>query len=118
MSNTMDKILDTADKVLSVTEKTAVKVFNQSRSKAEQAAQHAKLAKLHRQLGALVYALEKSGETNDSQIQWYISEIDKVHKALKRSESTSIKNSFVVVNTGSTPSEGKEDAMFCGGDEQ
>ena len=77
-NNTLDKIMGKAGQMAESAVKTTTSLVNRGRDKAEEVSLQAKVAKLYRQLGSLVYALRKNDEENEPMIAWYISEIDRL----------------------------------------
>ena len=120
MASTFDKVMDTAGRVAAGAAKATGILVNKGYDKVNQATLQAKLAKLHRQLGALVYALEKNGEENKPMISWYVSEIDKVKSKLAAIENQkeSAESDFHTFSSPKAGGEDEQDAMFRGDDEQ
>ncbi|MDL2219696.1 hypothetical protein LJC04_05125 [Ruminococcaceae bacterium OttesenSCG-928-O06] len=116
MQDSFDRMVDTAGRMADAAVKTTASLVNKGRDKAEQVALQAKLAKLHRQLGALVYALHKSGEENDEMVQWYIREMDSVHRKLADLQQPPAEEEIIVATPAAKGAEDDGDAMFRGGD--
>ena len=70
------------------------------------------LAKAQRQLGALVYSLKKSGETNDELVEHYISVIADVEARMNAQEAASAEK-YCVSICPQCGAQVEEDAGFC-----
>ena len=115
----LDMLVDTAGKMAKNTARAAGNLVNKGYDKANELALNARLDKMHRQLGALVYALRKNGEQNEPMINWYVAEIDRLKE--KMGKTTTLwqdEPEGDVYSFGQTAAktEDDEDAMFCGGD--
>ena len=114
MKQGFDKLLDTAGQVADSAVKTTGKLVAKGRDKAEEVALRSRLAKVHRQLGALVYSLRKNGEENEPMVEWYIGEIDRLKgriNALQNPPADPVRVYGDYKDGGA-----QEDAMFRGGD--
>ena len=74
----LDKWMETAGNMASDAVRGAGDLVNKAGDKANELAVSAKISKMQRQLGALIYALRKNGEENEPMIEWYIAEIDRL----------------------------------------
>ena len=115
-------MMEKFDKLYSKVADGAAKITGQlvSKSKAQldRASLHAKLAKTHRQLGALVYTMKKNGDENEPMLAWYIAEIDRIKAKLALLDDDKKDSSFHVYgDESSVAAEADEDAMFRGGGE-
>lgn len=113
MGNTLDNLMGKVADVADAAVKTTGAAVAKGKEKAQEAALQAKLAKRQRQLGALVYSLQKSGEENTAMVQWYVEEMDDIHRQLQ-AVKTPQENLHQVVQRPAA--EEKEDAMFRGDD--
>ncbi len=110
MKSDFDKMLGSAGRMAGEAVDTAAALVEKGRDKAKQAMLHQRLGKMYRQLGALVYALEKNGADNNEMIAWYISEIDRIKEKLAALDNAH--RSYENIRFYS--SEGDGDAMFRG----
>ncbi|MDL2293253.1 hypothetical protein LJC60_01325 [Ruminococcaceae bacterium OttesenSCG-928-D13] len=116
MGDSFDKIMDTAGKVAGAAVKGTTNLVNKGRDKAEELALQAKLSKLQRQLGSLVYALRKNDEENEPMIAWYITEIDRINAKLASLGTPAEKDPDFKVYGGPTAgAEEDSDAFFRDG---
>lgn len=117
MGDSFDKWVDKAGKVAGEAIRATGDLVNKGYDKAEKVAMQNKLSKLYRQLGALVYALEKNNEENDAMIGWYIGEIDRLKQKMAGPPTSAPADMHVYGDEDDAPGEEK-DAMFCGDGEQ
>lgn len=115
MKQGMDKWIDRAGLVAEGAARATSAIVSKGREKMDKMALNARLAKLHRQLGALVYMLHKNGEENQPMIQWYVGEIDRIKLKLAELDLPDTQPDFTVYGAPTPAEEGEEDAMFCGG---
>lgn len=112
MKSTMDSMIQGIATVAGTAMKATENLAEIGRQKLDRTVLQNKLDRLHKQLGELVYTLEKSDESNSPMIAHYVAEIDKLKKLLQQVEKQEKeKEDTVCVCT-----EVKEDAVFCGGD--
>ncbi len=77
-----------------------------------------KLSRAQRQLGALVYALDKNGETNDAIVRQYINSIAEVEKEIEqldRKTACQQRDTEIKVYCPQCGTEVDPNAMFCPG---
>ncbi len=111
-----DKFMETAGSVASGAGKMAGELVSKGHDKASELALNARIAKLHRQLGALIYALRKNGEENEPMIQWYMDEIDRLKAQMPGAHPGGEGPGSDIRFYGPTGGgEDKGDAMFRGG---
>lgn len=82
MEFNMDKLKAQAVQVAKAAQKTAVAVADTGKNQAKLLDAQSKLAKAERQLGQLVYSLQKSGEMDQELIQKYVESIDEKKAAI------------------------------------
>lgn len=111
MAQMLEWLADEAGRMVDKAGRVAETLVNEGRNTAEKVALQARLAKLQRQLGALVYSQRKAGEQNEAMVEWYISEMDGVKTQLAQHNHPKPKVTVV----GKSAAEATEDAMFCGG---
>lgn len=75
MSIDLDRILESGARVMDSAKKTASDLARQGKRQADLLAAQNKLAKMQRQLGALVYDLARQGEENPMLVKKYIASI-------------------------------------------
>ena len=105
-----NKVIDTASRLADQAARATGRLVAKGQDKVDQMALQARLAKLHRQLGALVYSQKASGDENEAMVDWYIAEITRVKKRLAAYGAPRPDNVTVAEGEGV-----QEDAMFCGG---
>lgn len=119
MANTLDKWMETAGNVASGAVKATEDLVHKGYDKANELALSAKIAKMHRQLGALIYALRKNGEDNEPMIQWYVEEIDRLKAQMpagrKWEDNMPDSPDSDIHRYGADAPEDGEDAMFRSG---
>ncbi len=113
MSESLERFLDRAGQVAGATAKAATEAAGRGRDKAEQLALQARMAKMERQLGALVYALRKNDEENEAMVGWYVSEIDRLQA--KIADLNTPKRRSGGVHVAKPAAEEPEGAMFRDG---
>ena len=77
--NLLENSAKMADKVVKVTGE----YIDKGKEKINELSLENELSKAQKQLGALVYALHKTGESNDELVNQYIEEIAKIEKQLE-----------------------------------
>ncbi len=112
MKNTVDTLLQAAVNVADTAMKATADLTEKGKRKIDQTVLQNKLAKLQKQLGELVYILQKSGETNQPMIEHYVAEMDRVKELLAEYGEQEPEKEDPIY----TPTEVKEDAVFCGCD--
>ena len=126
MSIDLDKILETGVQLADSAKKTAADLAQKGKKQVDLMNAQTRLSKAQRQLGALVYSLEKNGEKNDLLVAKYvqaISSIEEEIELLKKQENRSgdfhTEAEFVQEpGTKTCPqcgAEVEEDALFCSG---
>ncbi len=106
----LDQVMDKAGRIAQQAVLTTGRLASKGREKMDQVALQARLAKLHRQLGALVYSLRVNGDENEAMVAWYVAEITRVKKRLAAYNTPRPNNVTVAAGEGV-----QEDAMFRGG---
>ncbi len=106
----LDQVVDTAGRVARKAALTTGRLADKGREKVNQLALQARLARLHRQLGALVYSLRVNGDENEAMVAWYVAEITQVKKRLAAYGTPRQSTVTAAVGDGV-----QEDAMFRGG---
>lgn len=82
MNQSKSSFLDVAGQVAEGAVRLTGEMMARGRDKVDQMALNARLMKLHRQLGALVYNQKKTGREDEQMLNWYITEIDRVKRRL------------------------------------
>jgi len=84
-----DNLLESSAKVADKVAKVTGEYIDKGKDKISELSLENELGKAHKQLGALVYALHKSGETNEELVNQYIEDIAKIEAQLeeKRKEA-------------------------------
>lgn len=78
-----DNLLENSAKVADKVAKVTGEYIDKGKEKLNEISLENELGKAHKQLGALVYALHKSGESNEELVNQYIEEIAKIEKQLE-----------------------------------
>ncbi len=78
-----DNLLENSARVADKVAKVTGEYIDKGKGKLNELSLENELSKAHKQLGALVYALHKSGENNDELVNQYIEEIAKIEKQLE-----------------------------------
>lgn len=126
MNIDLDKILETGAQLADSAKKTATDLAQKGKKQVDLMNAQTRLSKAQRQLGALVYSLEKNGEKNELLVKKYvdaISTIDEEIETLKKQESQG-QTSYTYTYTAPAQEPGKktcpqcgaevdEDALFC-----
>ena len=108
-----DKFMETAGNVAAGAGKAAGELVSKGHDKASELALNARISKLHRQLGALVYALRKNDVENEAMVGWYVSEIDRLQA--KIADLNTPKRRSGGVHVAKPAAEEPEGAMFRDG---
>ena len=120
MNSKLDKWMETAGNMASEAVRATGDLVNKAGDKANELSLSAKISKMERQLGALVYALRKNKEENEPMIQWYIAEIDRLKAQIPTGRAPAQpKPPYADSEThfyGDDAAENDQDAMFRGGD--
>lgn len=119
MAEKLDKLVKAAGDVAASAVKATGQLVHKGYDKASQLATKAKISKMHRQLGLLAYTQRKTGQQNNTMMQWYVEEIDRLKAELPQEicwekEVDDMGQSDVNV-FGKKDAEDGEDAMFCCG---
>lgn len=99
--NLMNRAADTANELVDL-----------GKDKLDRVSLENQLAKSQRQLGALVYSLKKSGETNDELVDHYVRQIAEVEARLNAQEAANAEK-YCVSICPDCGVEVAEDAGFC-----
>lgn len=78
-----DNLLENSAKMADKVAKVTGEYIDKGKEKLNELSLENELGKAHKQLGALVYALYKSGESNEELVKQYIDEIAKIEKQLE-----------------------------------
>lgn len=78
-----ENLLENSAKVADKVAKVTGEYIDKGKDKINELSLENDLSKAQKQLGALVYALHKSGESNDELVNQYIEEIAKIEKQLE-----------------------------------
>ena len=78
-----DNLLENSAKVADKVAKVTGEYIDKGKDKLNELSLENELSKAQKQLGALVYALHKNGESNDELVKQYIEEIEKIEKQLE-----------------------------------
>ena len=104
--NLLENSAKMADKVVKVTGE----YIDKGKEKINELSLENELSKAQKQLGALVYALHKTGESNDELVNQYIEEIAKIEKQLEEVRNESCEEAEAVIDI--EPEEIKE-VKYC-----
>jgi hypothetical protein len=78
-----DELLESSAKVADKVAKVTGEYIDKGKDKISELSLENEFGKAQKQLGALVYALHKSGETNDELVKQYIDDIAKIEAQLE-----------------------------------
>ena len=78
-----DELLESSAKVADKVAKVTGEYIDKGKDKISELSLENEFSKAQKQLGALVYALHKSGETNDELVKQYIDDIAKIEAQLE-----------------------------------
>ena len=92
--NLLENSAKMADKVVKVTGE----YIDKGKEKINELSLENELSKAQKQLGALVYALHKTGESNDELVNQYIEEIAKIEKQLEEVRNESCEEAEAVID--------------------
>ena len=81
--NIFDNLLESSAKVADKVAKVTSECIDKGKDKINELSLENDLSKAQKQLGALVYALHKSGQSNDELVKQYIEDIEKIEKQLE-----------------------------------
>lgn len=107
-----DKWVEAGKNLASRAMNTAGELVDKGKAQIDRAALENQLAKAQRQLGALVYSLKKSGETNEALVAHYVDVIADVEAKLNARESAEAEK-YCVSICPSCGAEVADDAGFC-----
>ncbi|MBE6879091.1 MAG: zinc-ribbon domain-containing protein [Ruminococcaceae bacterium] len=82
-----DNLLENSAKVADKVAKVTGEYIDKGKGKLNELSLENELSKAHKQLGALVYALHKSGENNDELVNQYFEEIANIEKQLEEAKA-------------------------------
>lgn len=120
MQSKLDKWMETAGNMASEAVRATGDLVNKAGDKANELSLSAKISKMERQLGALIYALRKNNEENEPMIQWYIGEIDRLKAQMPAGRAPAQpQGPYADSEThfyGDDAAENDRDAMFRDGD--
>ena len=111
----LDTIVVKAGQVAGGVARVSRDLVSKGRDRADKLALQARLSRLYRQLGALVYTQKKSGSEDEAMISWYVAELDTLKEKLAKYEDDTV-ISAAAGDGAEKKAEEKEDAMFRGGD--
>ena len=81
--NIFDNLLESSAKVADKVAKVTSECIDKGKDKINELSLENDLSKAQKQLGALVYALHKSGQSNEELVNQYIEDIEKIEKQLE-----------------------------------
>ncbi len=113
-----DKLKTAAAALADAAVKTTGDLAQKGKKQVDMLALENKLSRAQRQLGALVYALDKNGEKNDAIVRQYINSIAEVEKEIEQlaNETQQAENDTdIKVYCPQCGTEVDPDAMFCPG---
>ena len=113
MGNNINRVLDAAGRAVDTAAKATTVIVNKGKEQVEYRTLKMKLAKLQKQLGALVYVSRKSGQSNEEMIEHYIKEIDEMNALIAKIDKIR-PDDFTVIECPECGQGVKEDAIFCG----
>lgn len=105
-----DNLLENSAKVADKVAKVTGEYIDKGKDKFNELSLENDLSKAQKQLGALVYALHKSGESNDELMNQYIEEIAEIERKLEEVRAEDKEESTVVIDV--EPEEVKE-LKYC-----
>ncbi|MFV0412522.1 MAG: hypothetical protein ACK5L3_04520, partial [Oscillospiraceae bacterium] len=113
MAKKSEKLFELAGQVADAALQTTTNLVEKGKEKVDLYTLENRLKRGQRQLGILVYTLQKNGETNEGLIKRYVEEIDKVRAEIallngKKADTVAV-HVCPACGTGV-----KKDAMFCG----
>ena len=114
----LDRLKDAAVALADAAVKTTGDLAQKGKKQVDMLALENKLSRAQRQLGALVYALDKNGEKNDAIVRQYINSIAEVEKEiaqLAQEQPAYQEDTNVMVYCPQCGTEVDPDAMFCPG---
>ena len=83
MAGLFDNLLESSTRVADKVAKVTGEYIDKGKDKIDEISLKNELSKAQKQLGALVYALHKTGESNDELVNQYSEEIAKIEKQLE-----------------------------------
>ena len=105
-----DNLLENSAKVADKVAKVTGEYIDKGKEKINELSLENELSKAQKQLGALVYALHKNGESNNELVEQYIEEIAKIEAQLEKVRAEDEAEGTVVIDI--EPDEVKE-VKFC-----
>ena len=105
-----DNLLENSAKVADKVAKVTGEYIDKGKDKFNELSLENDLSKAQKQLGALVYALHKSGESNDELMNQYIEEIAEIERKLEEVRAEDKEEGTVVIDV--EPEEVKE-LKYC-----
>lgn len=78
-----EELLESSAKVADKVAKVTGEYIDKGKEKISELSLENELGKAHKQLGALVYALHKSGESNEELVSQYIEDIERIEAQLE-----------------------------------
>lgn len=113
MTNNMDKLLATAAGLANAAAGTANAAIEKGKTEIDRAQLQKRLHRAQRQLGVLVYTLQKTGEQNDALIARYVEEIDIARSRLAALGGKAPGGATAVHTCPSCGAGVNKDATFC-----
>lgn len=112
MGHKMDKVASIAGGLVDTAAKTTNGIIEKSKEQIQLQKLKNQMANTQKQLGSLVYMLQKTGQSNDAMIEEYVAELDRINR--KMAELKKPKTTIYTVNFCTECGvEVEEDAMFC-----
>lgn len=128
MNIDLDKILETGAQLADSAKKTATDLAQKGKKQVDLMNAQTRLSKAQRQLGALVYSLEKNGEKNELLVKKYVDAISAIEEEIEtlKKQDGQEKTAYTYTYTEPAQEPGKktcpqcgaeveEDALFCSG---
>ncbi|MBQ7816677.1 MAG: zinc ribbon domain-containing protein [Oscillospiraceae bacterium] len=93
-----DDLLESSAKMADKVAKVTGEYIDKGKDKINELSLENELGKAHKQLGALVYALHKAGETNEELVNQYIEDIAKIEKQLEEARKEDVETAEPVTS--------------------
>lgn len=116
MAGLFDNLLESSARMADKVAKVTGEYIDKGKDKIDEMSLRNDLSKAQKQLGALVYALHKSGEQNDELVKQYIEEIAKIEAELEELAKPEVKETVDAEVIKFCPTCGKEvgvEDSFC-----
>ncbi|MBR5251932.1 MAG: hypothetical protein IKV52_03815 [Oscillospiraceae bacterium] len=88
MAGLFDNILESSARMADKVAKVTGEYIDKGKDKIDEMSLKNELSKAHKQLGALVYALHKAGETNEELVEKYIKDVAEIEAKLEAYKKT------------------------------